>query len=132
MENKYYTPKMSDFHLGFEFEEKIAEDIWHPRTFLFKWFKEDIILKLLDKNKIRVKHLDREDIESLKWKYISKYEYKKEKTNHLFNYELYISKNNQIIYINHGQRTLFEGAIKNKSELKKIMQMLNIEVDGKS
>lgn len=95
MESKYYTPDISEFHVGFEYEvfdskyeykvEKLSETklkvLSDPIT-TTGWFKEayeidsflyvedssDIksnIPSYIENDKVRVKYLDREDIESL-------------------------------------------------------------------
>ena len=85
MNNKYYTPEIEEFHVGFEYEQfgkytefkvglntagyysKIGETIetigWKPKLcdeFDFKDLEE-----YLEKGLIRTKYLDQEDIESL-------------------------------------------------------------------
>ena len=78
---KYYTPIIEEFHVGFEYEvlEKaqtdshyswsttfplLSEDTWYKFTYPdpFLGYRVD---KLLEKRGVRVKYLDREDIESL-------------------------------------------------------------------
>jgi len=81
MENKYYTPDISEFHVGFEFEAKVyvarsakEEDIswsWEkcklgePDKFSSLVSNSMIDDGMLESESIRVKHLDTEDIESL-------------------------------------------------------------------
>jgi len=68
MKNKYYTPTIEEFHVGFEYEyqdgvDKDNKDVWKKTICT----KSDF--RYLSKTKIkdfrRVKYLDREDIESL-------------------------------------------------------------------
>ena len=127
-EEKYYTPSIEEFHVGFEYE---VFDNLHKA-----WNKENnFFLQQGDfKDPIRVKFLDREDIESLGWKYNMPWS-----GNHLFNY--IVNKKGDIpyrLYINYETHTLiirhplsdghekFSGIIKNKSELKFIMKSLQI------
>lgn len=144
MKNKYYTPTIEEFHVGFEYEYLESE----------KWEKETItegslssgdcgadhyvendfnhIRNLLPKDKIRVKHLDREDIESLGWKDIEDNFFE------LFNngliHKILLVNGNVWIYFKQNignekivDKTLFFGKIKNKSELQKLMIQLNIK-----
>jgi hypothetical protein len=62
MENNYYTPSIEEFHVGFEFEVNCDND----------WIKESLysneqvnVLPFMNTNNIRVKYLDKEDIENL-------------------------------------------------------------------
>jgi len=150
MNNKYYTPSIEEFYQGFEYErwvnsaytpEKYSKEIFQ---FVDKdniW-NEDITNRLAcvysGGDSIRVKYIDKEDIESLGWIYndISKefnYKFKKE-----FNYRLWFSPNNPDLfsiriegwYSREGKIDakfdMFLGNLKNKSELKKLMQQLHI------
>jgi len=81
MENdKYYTPEIEEFHVGFEFEEEFREE-WNklsrpPENLPYKFIKLQFdtshsISRITNKiklGKVRVKKLDQEDIESLGWK----------------------------------------------------------------
>lgn len=148
MENKYYTPELSEFYVGFEFEvlnneskfyiPGLAKNEWSSIESNFGIFTsvEKIQRLILDKQ-IRVKNLDREDIESLGWEHdstIKSESYFIHKDFSLITREewrlIYDSKNNSIDISDLNNINLsfsFYGTIKNKSELKKIMQMLNIE-----
>ena len=126
--NKYYTPEIEEFYVGFEYEEK-WEDGWHPETFGVHHMINSDILK---NEVIRVKYLDREDIESLGFKY-SRYS---------GSYTQYFTKDNIEISIGSADRKdstlrvkriwsvsneiVFKGTIKNKSELKKLLKQLGI------
>lgn len=81
MENssKYYTPEIEEFHVEFEFEQNYdlvltieervqQESTWYPKIFEVKDF--EFIEHLIKTEFVRVKHLDKEDIESLGWKLI--------------------------------------------------------------
>lgn len=67
--NKYYTPKIEDFYLGYEFEELIEEQ-WIPQIFDRDWqicvFEE----LFLNKGAIRVSYLTKEQIEVEGWVHI--------------------------------------------------------------
>lgn len=71
MENKYYTPNIEEFHVGFEYERLYQND-----DILYQWDKEEMSVNFLTlddidneilNEEIRVKFLDKEDIESLGW-----------------------------------------------------------------
>jgi hypothetical protein len=137
-ESKYYTPEIEEFHVGFEYEELDPDyqgqsdgKQWKPR----KLSKEGLIDTLIHWKHIwdlvRVKYLDREDIESLGFELL------KEDVNgkafiHKDNDELQIWWSiNDIIDIDNGQTyedciTYFKGTIKNKSELKRILKQIGI------
>jgi hypothetical protein len=119
---KYYTPKSDEFNTSF---------LWQLRD-NDKWvnllgYPTDLI-NLLNDDKIRVKYLDQEDIESLGFNYISENEY----TTHLAGdgYVLNIFLDNNILISYgtiHDSDTIFRGIIKNKSELKRLLKQLNIK-----
>lgn len=136
MESKYYTPEIEEFHVGFEYEA------FHSKEWFFEeggnqWVKSKVslgtdILTLnyaINCDFVRVKYLDREDIESLGWKagvqglavdgYSGWEEFKKD------DYRMVLSDNQGLIIVcrNH---TSFSGTIKNKSELKKLLKQLGI------
>ncbi len=127
--NKYYTPDVSEFHVGFEYIE--LSYLGKEKNTIQEWDFEvqrgettpnfTTITYLLNEGKIKVKHLDREDIESLGWEQIE-YDTFKLKDFYLeFNpeYSTFIYKT--------MKENIFKGTIKNKSELKKIMVQLGIE-----
>ena len=125
---KYYTPEIEEFHVGFEFEFEDEDGGGWTKTIiedqpsLCNWTG-----MLID---YRVKHLDREDIESLS----------KGKTNR----GLFILKNsefdhrrilcmtecNHVIIGNASKgkdyEQLFVGIVKNKSEFKRLLKQLDI------
>lgn len=136
MENKYYTPSIEEFHIGFEFEMKNRQSkngfANHVFTKDYDLERTDCVLKdiLTERNtknpslfEIRVKYLDHEDIISLGWKEIGgKYFIKKE------NIKIWLTlhDDNTIKIEEEFDDKKFDGKIKNKSELKKLMQMLDI------
>lgn len=135
MENKYYTPDITEFCIGFEYEwnNTNEDDIWRES----KAGNEDCyhavqdIINNLD-CKYRVKHLDKGDIESLEWELVEKGGLAEYYEKGVFFMELNFNSNskyNLIIYdrTKEGINHCFIGYIKNKSELKKIMQQLNIK-----
>ena len=118
--DKYHTPTIDEFHLGFEYEWLKEDGIWEKSN------TPTEISVQGSKNQtygIRVKYLDKEDIESLGFIEIIKDQYIK-KDFILFidnDYFLQIMRDDfeKDIY-------LFQGTIKNKSELKVLLKQLGI------
>ena len=138
-ESKYYIPTIEEFHVGFNYEiweKKLVYDkVWKFRvnkyifnekqvtqTFFNYNFTED-----LREGKIRVKLLDKEDIESLGFSQIDydTYRFGIEEIYLEFNPEyktfIYSKKYDPI-----KNNNLFVGTIKNKSELIKLLKQLQI------
>jgi hypothetical protein len=61
--SKYYTPEIEEFHVGFEFEYRNIGGEWEVRSYPVDSYVH-ITQSLIDIDCIRVKYLDREDIES--------------------------------------------------------------------
>lgn len=142
MKDKYYTPEIEEFYVGFEFEMlHVNSEEWLKKT--VKGYKEIRYVELLP-NKFRVKYLDREDIESLgfEFKYNEKGNENIAFTKKYDNHPRYDNQYVDVIWnyasshvlICEGDNetgwdewiTRFSGTIKNKSELKKVLKMLNI------
>ena len=139
-ESKYYIPTIEEFHVGFNYEiweKKLVYDkVWKFRvnkyifnekqvtqTFFNYNFTED-----LREGKIRVKLLDKEDIESLGFKLLTTsygIQYSKDKNLIKYSYDkkLIIEKYFEDFGI---VSTIFIGNIKNKSELIKLLKQLQI------
>ena len=120
--NLYYTPEISEFHVGFEYEEyQFLERNW--KIVKCEFIKPDTII---DPKWFRVKTLDQSDIESLGWRFgTNDYVFPENKNVTYGQYKLLF--NNNELEIIHLSGTLFRGIIKNKSELIKLMQQLNIK-----
>ena len=151
MENeKYYTPTIEEFYVGFEFEYYCEEGSLLSKDdsiceFRNESFDSDWANIMFDeyehedkeyiKSHYRVKYLDKLDIESLGFKqkdYNWYFVYEKNKTINLI---YMVSKDNEIhITIETNLSILetgpfyntFSGIIKNKSELKILLKQLNI------
>ncbi len=133
--SKYYTPSIEEFHVGFEYEEKITDDSKFEKIIFSKYHKcctwgyDNIDFEeAIKRNRIRVKYLDKEDIESLG------FIYDEESNNNFYTHkdrrETYLSFFPQQKRIEIGDQEnygSFAGTIKNKSELKKLLTQLNIE-----
>lgn len=149
-ENKYYTPEPSELYIGYEFEvlddptpDWMASELtaYHDLAAVNTW---------LENKELRTKYLDREDIESLGGEFgtvlIEGYNEKDDFVNgftlpHPGNseelpkwYVMYGLGDNKwkIEYrfytnqVSQTWKTLFEGTIKSKNELIKIMQFIGI------
>jgi hypothetical protein len=139
-ENKYYTPNLEEFHIGFEYEYNYRNKGWFKNILgcedltssndgfyeHYNPFTEEIEISNIRKTEFRVKCLDKEDIESLGF-------IQDENDSQWFDYKTeryWIYKENEKdwrwIISDEESEVSFAGKIKNKSELKKIMQMLGI------
>lgn len=148
-DEKYYTPIIEEFHLGFEYETKnnfmdgtvkskkdYDESKWNKNVF---GFDGAYILRALTgenaKNGlcgIRVKYLDKEDVEllGLIWNEEKKVFISKDKKWGFVCNSDFSSYENKgirvgITFLKHNIPA-FNGYIKNKSEFKKLMQQLGI------
>jgi hypothetical protein len=137
MENKYYVPKIEEFYIGFEceFKNKMQSNKWETVI-----CDQDMISIVYDriehsenfKDEIRVKHLDEQDIQDLGFTKETKHRYSISYSD--VSYKLYFLQADAPMIIKEFQpndnyesaATIFNGTIKNKSELKRIMQMLKI------
>ena len=172
--DKYYTPSIEEFHVGFEYEQFVQDfkilsepvqkgDEWSYEVnhLQDRWQKveyelDDFIeigadgeheMISIDPNLIRVKFLDKEDIEELGFKFIPTGEILQTGDNYIIDaYEkgFFSSGDNYTIltlyddnfchiYSNvnwvgdpSAMSTIFTGKIKNKSELKVLLKQLGI------
>lgn len=130
LDAKYYTPDISEFHVGFEYEIKLNGGKWEKHIFcpnsenFSHRFKEETWFTKEDSS--RVKHLDRSDIESFGFE-------GQEKNNTYFKKEGFRLVNwpkepKKIlvfrVFGDNDETRIFEGTIKNKSELKKVLQQI--------
>lgn len=160
METSYYTPDISEFYVGFEFESSSLDNHWNKLPFTaqkvlgnekdyFGLYTLSWVEKVFNTPNfpvhlyVRVKHLDRSDIESLGWRYshtVSNAEpslYKEDwfiYTINVGSYQMSVTFENVVTISSWlmdkpdspTQSTRFRGNIRNKSELKKLMQMIGI------
>ena len=146
---KYYTPDISEFYVGFEYESNYNKSNWETTTLKY----EDTV-SFFDNyeydaypTEFRVKYLDIEDIESFGFTHttsLNGYQenFRIEKLFRRLNEEhddtmwqnvflQYAPDIHRIIIRNEisdgsEDETFFEGIIKNKSELKRLLIQLNI------
>lgn len=135
MHSKYYTPQISEFHVGFEYEELIGGE-WQSDVFEPNVYSDDRMMfddGWLDDD-IRVKYLDQADVESLGFEE----DYDDGKGSRWFRlydtkYRLCLCEHTKhnIWIVNDDEPslddTLFKGIIKNKSELKKVLNQIGYE-----
>jgi hypothetical protein len=152
-DNKYYIPKIEEFHVGFAFESlertsingdfkwtKLAymqEDALNHRT---QFSPPQSIFDYIESKSVRVKLPDKECIESLGWHHdVTQNEQtakgKKEMIASFcigepYGYEserrLCFNEDTKTIKISHKGESVFYGTINNKSELSLIMKMVGI------
>lgn len=149
--DKYYTPDISEFYVGFEYEVFQKGTSADPNVMYFmphneedQYFKFKFpdpfygfhLDKLLNKQEIRIKYLDKEDIESLGFNQISNdcfnlpiKEYRgrlNQKVRILIRQTILIYLAMDMNYSDKDNLVLFTGNIKNKSELIKLLKQLEI------
>jgi hypothetical protein len=156
MREKHYVPEIGEFQIGFEYEITNGYE-WVKKTFAIEDLKSFLYESLnngIEQGQIRVKHLDKDDIESLWFKANeSMMEYRRS----MFTKDVahHASTNKGLLLIllcsndwtlisfteNPGAYvmelpdekltilggTLFAGYIKNKSELKRILKQIGFE-----
>jgi hypothetical protein len=123
---EYYTPSIEEFHIGFEYEGLVDYYKGEYKTFTIE-NTSDLIQRMetydsQDMDFIRVKYLDREDIESLGWKQGElPYQY-------FDGIHMLVDLKHNKYSINHiaDDVCIFEGTIKNKSELVRLLKQLDI------
>ena len=136
--DKYYTPELNEFCLDFEYEEKLngvyEKKVFDGYTALIKksfcgdygdWY--DSIEEDIESDRIRIKYLDKEDIESLG--FILKREFNCFMKINTYSVDCFIYLNPWYTQIKVGRditktEQVFEGRIKNKSELQQILKMV--------
>jgi hypothetical protein len=132
-DNKYYTPSLYDFFYGLEYEFARYGTTWQKFT-----FNEDraphVLMNVKETPEMfRIPYLQKEDIEAEGFKFLARHNgftgswrevYKKE--------DLVLDFcNNQKVTLSNGQSyedydCYFNGTIKNKSELKRILKMIGV------
>ena len=138
-EKKYYVPSIEEFHVGFEYEIqdlhlkgvfREKEEDWIPTVFSKLTTISDLWYCLsyedLVKGALRVKYLDREDIEAEGWV--------RKQLPHQYFLETYM-----LVDVKHGEYSImnlryedniFRGTIRNRSELRRIMKMVGIKKEN--
>lgn len=153
MTDKYYTPELEEFYIGFQYEmlcrggDPSNEDDWNKFNFgtdndsydfdFDGTEMDEAINYFIESNKARVKYLDREDIESLGFVqitddcfnlYIREFRGREDQEIRILIREttlIYLALDSR--YDKEENKVLFSGNIKNKSELKRILKQIGYE-----
>lgn len=136
MKNKYYTPELEEFHIGFEYEHKgtglRATDTGEWKFVIYEMSDHTRAFKtLLGSGHYRVKYLDKKDIWDLgfktdyrveegSWQSYNKGDYGLEYDPDYNTVVVYKLEDHDIF------NSIFTGSIKNKSELKKLLKQLGL------
>ena len=122
--SKYYTPLIEEFHIEFEYERNIEDERSRLDPKTNPTWKEEVFGKNghieyrelandLSRDRIRVKYLDKSDVESLNVK----------------DYNIILNSGFVDIWRKYDSYPMVRSIrIKNKSELKKLLQWLSIGV----
>ena len=127
MSDKYYTPEIEEFHVGFEYQGRNTFKEGNPYQSYIIENEDELKVCILTVDEVRVKHLDQEDIESL-----GETVYKDGKiyfnNNELPPLAITFSGDDSSIIIEGiiSKCVLFMGKIKNKSELKRILKQIGV------
>ena len=143
MESNYYTPDIEEFHRGFDFyilDGNPETEKWNPRP---TNFTDNQLIEMIEAGIVKVKYLDREDIESLGFEHNPHYSngfygYTSKDVNTMIAHQFIdLSKDTTKITILKNKKTchlggslwepIFVGKIKNKSELKRILKQIGYE-----
>jgi hypothetical protein len=135
-EGTYYIPSIEEFHVGFEYE--IFLEITKPKWIPVKAYIGDNYFRFkeyIDKESVRVKYLDKNDILELGFMDISEvprvntssyFSSKDMKTLIFCEYKTHFCSIEKSV-IGQDTETVFSGTIKNKSELKRILNQIDYE-----
>ena len=141
---KYYTPKIEEFCIGFEFEEEFNNPnltkMVRPIGDNYEWVKLTLntshsisrITSKIKKQKIRTKYLDKTDIESFGFvedkSNSDQYRLNLElvKDGYIYGVVLYDTTQVSIYKYKHKEDVIFCGKIKNKTEFKKLLNQVGI------
>jgi len=130
IEKGYYIPNIDELHVGFELQWDDGNG-WLTIELELDNFKANIenLLEDINDGRIRVKYLDKDDIKDLDYNFYAENAASKYKANESYieiilsgltkNIEIYITDNT-------GYTTCkFNGKIKNKTELKRILRQIS-------
>lgn len=147
-ESRYYIPKINEFSIGFNYlarywtayPEIDKYENWGERVFPTILFKIEDIADSIDRKLLKVKYLNKEDLESLNWEHTYenefKYNVKESFTNTFFKLNFTLLGETPWLKIvlviphtkNHTtENQIFEGKVKNINEFEKLMEQLGIK-----
>lgn len=114
----YYTPNIEEFHVGFEFEK-----FWYDGSWSREKLEADELADIEDEMLVltRVKYLDQEDIESL-----GGIQLPDTNSFDIGECQIYFQDHTYIEIYDDCARLVFQGAIKNKSELKRVLKQVGV------
>lgn len=125
---KYYTPSIEEFRVGFQFEVNYGS-IENPNWVVDSLYTDQQVnvLPFMITSNIRVKYLDKEDIESLGWSCENGY-YPSEMLflKGAYYLTLYPGHEINVLITNANERPYFDGQVKNKTELITLLRQLGI------
>ena len=146
-ENKYYTPEIDEFHVGFGFEDSYGDEEY-AKNLIDQLNIKDVISFFLDEEvDIRVKYIDKQDLIELGFVLVKEHSdelvFQFNNGDYCF-YELTLDldNDNRVCIEQWTQNkivatilprdqwrcfNIFYGMIKNKSELIKVLKMLGIK-----
>ena len=142
-EGKYYTPTIEEFHVGFEYEARIPKmESFSKEVFYFNDSHKHLVNRVtIHEKDVRVKYLDKEDIESLGWEIDkarldgetqlkfykdNKCLYYRKENHEIGIFTIDPSKNDYYSRYNIDTTKVHIIIIKNKSELKRLLKQLGI------
>jgi hypothetical protein len=139
-EEKYYKPESGEFKDGFEYEYLEGNNRWIEDSVLsvFDPTTMELIQDSFNQGELRVKHLDKSDIEDVGWEFTGKGVadwYKIEGDFDIGNWTAYeavmIHDSScdwvKIHVLDRGEEVeIFQGTIKNKSVFKQVLKMIGI------
>ncbi len=131
---EFYTPELNEFHVGFEYESTDDFINWRPKIFDnldFRSVELMLAYGVFDKktSRVRVKKLSKECIESFGWEFVNS-----AFGDYCLNNKYFLTYRNESIKIGYDEgfqvwTNVCRGVpCKNKSELSKLMTMLNIKI----
>jgi hypothetical protein len=126
--DKYYTPSIEEFHVGFEYIDSNKNEIFDGLD--DSDYNELLYIDWAIKNtdNIKVKYLDSEDLESLGYQRTTKGEDIIWRNPN--NISVIIEAGYKNGYIIHNGTSTFRGIVRNKSELKQVLRMLRVQNIG--
>jgi hypothetical protein len=134
-QDKYYTPELEEFHWKFEYESTMAMGIDTKKFYRKTLGTADLceIYGEIANKTIRVKYLDRQDIEECGFEYDAPGNFHKDDLVLLYFNQETKSRGFCLFINDYGNNPdgllytpIISANIKNKSELKKLLEQLNI------
>lgn len=126
-DNKYYTPVIEEFHVGFEYE-RLYEEAWEESKYSITHENLYILNTKIDLNQVRVKYLDLKDIESL-WDKTAESKdmlYGVKEIESAESIYLDYDPKTNLCRIHCLEETISLGIVKNKSKLEEIMKSIRV------